>query len=111
MFGRHLQVSIRITNRFDEKALVGTARDNGRSGISAFAHGLTRIKSQAAFQLLAPGAMTFVTPFHQHRPDLLLKEFDSLGVGSLGSPDDSEVAAAKEAAQQDDSCSPGAPSK
>src|SRR5262245_36148876 len=78
MVGRHLQVRIPVTNRFDETALLRIAGHQDRSGFTAFEKAGARIEPKLSLSFLALDAMAPIAMLDQNWPDLHLEEVHRL---------------------------------
>ena len=77
-FGRHPQILVLVTDGRNEETFIGIAWDDGGARVAPFEKTFAGIEVEAALELDALGAMTFVAPLHQDRPDLFLEELDAL---------------------------------
>ena len=81
VFRRHLQIFIRVTNRFDKKTRLRISGNNGGASIAAFKNAIFGIKQQSAFYFLTVGAVAFVTIVDKQRADFTFEKFKSSGFG------------------------------
>src|SRR5262249_33129714 len=84
MVGRHLQVGISVTNRFDQAAFPRIAGHQGRSGFTAFEKAGARIEPKLSLSFLALDAMALVAMLDQNWADLRLEEVHRLPFARSG---------------------------
>src|SRR3989442_11177601 len=78
-FRRHLQVVVRVADRFDQSALVHVARHDGWfARFSSFKHPLPAVEQEVPFYFLRRGTVTLVTMLHEDRADFFLEEIKIL---------------------------------
>ena len=82
-FGRHLQVGIGVTDCFDQKAILGIARNDRRPGIAALFPATFPIELHTAFDFTLGGTVALVTVVGEDRPDFIFEKLE-LGLGRLG---------------------------
>ena len=81
LLGGHPKVFVLPANRLNEKAAVGVARMNRRSGVPPLLPGRARVESQSP-ALLFCGVMAALATLDEDRADLLFEEFRvTIGLG------------------------------
>ena len=74
---RHFQIGIGVGERAEEEALLGSAGNDGGTGVAALAQGVAMIEAQAA--LLFRAGVAFVAFGDEHGADAFLEELERRG--------------------------------
>jgi len=78
-FGRHLEIPVVISNRFDEERIIGISWNESRSGITSLEQSGRSVQGKTAFLLFAGRIVTILAALDENRTDVSFEERQLVG--------------------------------